>query len=352
MILKDEEDVLDRCLSSVEGLADEIIIVDTGSVDATKQIARQYTDRVFDFVWIDDFAAARNYAFSKAQMEYCMWLDGDDVIEEEDRLQFMALKNSLTLDTDIVMMRYYTAFDEEGSPTFWYYRERLIRNDQSHLWRGAVHEAITPSGSILYSDAAVCHRKVGSGDSDRNLNIYKRLLADGKTLSPREQYYYARELYYHQLYDEAIKAFAAFLALPEGWTEDKIEASMMSAKCYLQIGENSQALGQLFQSLSYDVPRAEVCCEIGDCFMKAGRFDVAVFWFQMALGIQPDHRKGCFIQPDCYGYIPAIQLCVCYDKLGEDEKARAYNETAGEYKPKAAAYLHNKAYFDKKLKSH
>ena len=92
MILKDEEDVLDRCLSSVKGLVDEIIIVDTGSTDATKQIALQYTDQVFDFAWIDDFAAARNYAFSKANKEYCMWLDADDVIEEKDRLDFLTLK--------------------------------------------------------------------------------------------------------------------------------------------------------------------------------------------------------------------------------------------------------------------
>ena len=73
---------MDRCLSSVKGLVDEIIIVDTGSTDATKQIALQYTDQVFDFAWIDDFAAARNYAFLKANVEYCMWLDADDVIEE------------------------------------------------------------------------------------------------------------------------------------------------------------------------------------------------------------------------------------------------------------------------------
>lgn len=118
MILKDEEDVLDRCLSSVKGLVDEIIIVDTGSTDATKQIALQYTDQVFDFAWIDDFAAARNYAFSKANMEYCMWLDADDVIEEKDRLDFLTLKNTLTLDTDIVMMRYNTAFDDDGNPSF------------------------------------------------------------------------------------------------------------------------------------------------------------------------------------------------------------------------------------------
>ena len=57
MIVKNEESVLARCLDSVRGIADEIILVDTGSTDATKDIARRYTDKVFDFVWVDDFAA-------------------------------------------------------------------------------------------------------------------------------------------------------------------------------------------------------------------------------------------------------------------------------------------------------
>ena len=352
MILKDEEEVLDRCLSSVKGLVDEIIIVDTGSTDATKQIALQYTDQVFDFAWIDDFAAARNYAFSKANKEYCMWLDADDVIEEKDRLDFLTLKNTLTLDTDIVMMRYNTAFDDDGNPSFWYYRERIIRNDQSHPWQGAVHEVITPNGNLLYSDVAICHRKLGAGDPDRNLNIYRKLLAEGRILSAREQYYYSRELYYHQLYDDAIEAFGVFLSLPDGWMEDKIEACIMSSKCYMLTGKSDEALLMLFRSLLYDIPRAEVCCEIGDCFMKTGRFETAAFWFETALDCQMDYRKGGFILPDCYDYIPAIQLCVCYDKLGEVEKAKAYNDKAGEYKPNASAFLHNKKYFDKKLKSH
>ena len=72
MIVKDEEDVLARCLESAADTADEIIIVDTGSADATKEIARRYTDKVYDFAWTDDFSAARNFSFSKAEMEYCM----------------------------------------------------------------------------------------------------------------------------------------------------------------------------------------------------------------------------------------------------------------------------------------
>ena len=84
MIVKNEEDVLARCLDSAAPIADEIIIVDTGSEDKTTEIALSYTDKVYRFKWCDDFAAARNFSFSKATMEYCMWLDADDVITEDN----------------------------------------------------------------------------------------------------------------------------------------------------------------------------------------------------------------------------------------------------------------------------
>lgn len=65
MIVKNEEDILARCLDSLKGLMDEIIIVDTGSTDRTKEIAANYTDKIYDFSWCDDFAAARNFFFFK-----------------------------------------------------------------------------------------------------------------------------------------------------------------------------------------------------------------------------------------------------------------------------------------------
>jgi Glycosyltransferases involved in cell wall biogenesis len=78
MIVKNEEAVLRRCLDSVKETVDEIIIVDTGSVDKTKEIAAEYTPKVYDFVWIDDFSAARNEAFSKATMEERSLFKGDN----------------------------------------------------------------------------------------------------------------------------------------------------------------------------------------------------------------------------------------------------------------------------------
>ena len=91
MIVKNEQDVIARCLESVKNIVDEIIIVDTGSSDRTVEIASHYTQNIYHFDWIDDFSAARNFSFSKATKEYILWLDADDVIQPEHQKEFITL---------------------------------------------------------------------------------------------------------------------------------------------------------------------------------------------------------------------------------------------------------------------
>ena len=88
MIVRDEQDNLAHALESVRGLFDEIVVVDTGSVDRTKEIAREFGAKVFDFVWVDDFAAARNEALAHATGDYAFWLDADDVVEPRELPNF------------------------------------------------------------------------------------------------------------------------------------------------------------------------------------------------------------------------------------------------------------------------
>ena len=153
MIVRDEENVLERCLNSIAETVDEIVIADTGSIDRTKQIAAGFTDKIYDFHWQDDFAAARNFAFSKGTGDYLMWMDADDVLPEKEAQKLAELKTALDIQPyDTVMMPYDTAFDANGLPTFSYYRERLLRNTPQARWAGRVHEVIQPFGTILHAD--------------------------------------------------------------------------------------------------------------------------------------------------------------------------------------------------------
>ncbi len=346
MIVKNEELHIARCLDSVAELVEEIIIIDTGSTDRTVEIASNYTSKVYSYQWKDDFSDARNYSFSKASMDYCMWMDADDILEETEKDKFLQLKQSLLPDIDIVMMKYNTSFDEAGKPSFSYFRERWIRNSTQYRWIGAVHEVIPPKGKIMYSDIAICHKKLNAGDPDRNLKIYQKMLADGKLLEPRQQYYYGRELYYYKQYEEAVSVLEQFLLSEKGWIENKIEACSICASCYYQLNQETSALNALLRSMSFDLPRAELCCEIGKYFLEHGNYHNAVYWYETALNTPKNEYSGGFIIPDCYDYVPLLQLCVCYDKLGERKKAKEYNERAGACKPYSQAYLYNKQYFE------
>lgn len=348
MIVKDEQDVIARCLESVKEIVDEIIIVDTGSHDKTVEIAAQYTKNIYHFDWIDDFAAARNFSFSKATKQYLLWLDADDVIQQNDKELFLKLKQTLSDTIDIVMMPYHTAFDQNNNATHSYYRERLLKRENNFKWLGAVHEAIPPKGNILYSNVAISHKKLHPSDPNRNIRIFEKLIAEGHTLEPRQQFYYARELYYHKRYHEAIKLFEQFLKEQKGWIENNISACIDLANCYKQINQQQYALLSLYRSFLYDVPRGEVCCEIGNIFLARKQYKTAIFWFQTAASQKPDIATGGFFTTDCYDYIPYLQLCVCYDRLGDFKTAAMYNQKAKQCKPNDAAVLQNEIYFKSK----
>jgi glycosyltransferase involved in cell wall biosynthesis len=95
MIVRDEEKNLPKCLESVRGIFDEIVVVDTGSTDRTVEIARSFGANVFDFVWVDSFSAARNGALSHATGDFAFWLDADDVVEPAEREKLRELLGRL-----------------------------------------------------------------------------------------------------------------------------------------------------------------------------------------------------------------------------------------------------------------
>ena len=350
MIVKNEEAVLERCLNSVKELVDEIIIVDTGSEDATKEIAGRFTGLIYDFPWADDFAAARNFSFSKASGDHIMWLDADDVLPEKSLRLLLEKKKSMEPETDVIMLPYQTAFDETGNPVFSYERERILRNCPKSVWVGAVHEVIVPFGRIEHVAAPVRHEKVKAGDGNRNLRIYERLLAENRTLDARQQYYYGRELYAHGRYQEAEQVFSCFLKMPEAWIVNRIEASRLLAFCLYQENREEEALSALLHGLTLDTPRAELCCDIGKHFLDREKYEAAAFWYQAALSLPRPAQAEGFVEEDCHGFLPCIQLCVCYDRMGDWEKAEEYNERAGFWRPQSPFYLHNRNCFAEKRK--
>ena len=116
-------------------------------------------------------------------------------------------------------------------PSFFFYRERLLRRCGKAVWKGRIHEAVEPFGKVVREDIMIEHRKVGTGDPDRNLRIFEQMLREKGKLSPRDQYYYGKELYYHRRYRDAASVFSEYLELPDGWREDRVDACRHGAYC-------------------------------------------------------------------------------------------------------------------------
>lgn len=348
MIVKNEEDTISRCLDSVKDIVDEINIVDTGSTDRTKEIVRSFTERIFDFAWIDNFSAARNFAFSKATKEYIMWLDADDVILEEDRQKFLQLKQTLDPSVDVVMMNYHTGFDEYGNVTFSFKRERLLKRARQYKWQGVVHECIELGGNIIQSDIAITHKKLKHSSSDRNLKIYERVAARGEKLSPRDLFYYANELKDHKQYKKAIQYYQKFLKTKQCWIEDEISALGSIAYCYEQLGDPEKEITYTLEAFKRDRPRAEFCCRLGYHFFQKQEYPTAIFWYKLATQLERPNSWGFFID-SCWTWLPHLQLCVCYDRIGDYEKSYEHNEIARKYRPDDPAVLHNKKYLEGRL---
>ena len=274
LIVKDEEEVISRCLACVKKFADEIVVVDTGSVDKTVEVVKKFTDKIFYFKWVDDFSAARNFGIEKATCDYVMWLDADDVISDENCLKIKQLVDGA--DFDMAFLPYAAAV-EEGAPTFVYYRERIFKRSKNYRFGGAVHEAVTPQGKIIYSDATVLHDKVKKGEPLRNLRILQKQIALGICLNEREKFYYGRELFYNGMYRESIAVLEDFLC-GNGWVENKIEACLNLHRAYLAIGEQNKALNSVLRSFLYAPPRSEACCILGDYFFEQNSVSCAIYW--------------------------------------------------------------------------
>ena len=177
MIVRDEERNLPHCLESVRGVFDEIVVLDTGSRDRTVEIARSFGARVFDFVWVDDFAAARNAALARATGDYAFWLDADDLIEPPERTKLEALLGRLgrggEMPAFVVRCSCDAGPNGEGGETV-VDHIRLFPVIEGVRWTYRVHEQILPALKraglpLQWTDITVRH----TGYADRDLRSRK-----------------------------------------------------------------------------------------------------------------------------------------------------------------------------------
>ena len=349
MIVKNEEEVLARCLDSVKDLVDEINIVDTGSDDRTVEIAKEYTDRVFFFEWTGRFTDARNESFKHATKDYILYLDADDVILDEDREKFKQLKDGLDPAVDSVSMYYNAGTDEFGNVTLQYRRNRLVKTSRNFRWGGDVHNYLNVYGHIINSDVAITHKKIQHAVG-RNLAIYKEKIERGDVFTPRDYFYYGNELRENDHHEKAIENYKKNIDLKEGWIEDKVYACINRADCYRFLDDTENELASLFESLRFSkTPRPEMCSRVGYNFQRKQEYKFAIYWYELATTIEDDPDRWSFTYPAYSTWYPHLQLCVCYYNLSDFQKSYEHNELARTFRPQDERVIFNKELLENKL---
>ncbi len=184
MIVKNEEDNLERCLKSVYDVVDEIIIVDTGSTDKTVEIAKKFGATVFYYKWNNDFSAARNFSLDKAKGDWILLMDADDVLDENGKKMIKVLLKDDKIDAYLFETISYVG-DEEGSDALSNLNVRIIKNKDEYRFIGAIHEQILISilnhgGNVTEVPIKVYHygylrKNIKEKDKrNRNMSILKK----------------------------------------------------------------------------------------------------------------------------------------------------------------------------------
>lgn len=328
MIVKNEEKVLERCLTSLAGLMDEIIIVDTGSTDRTKEIAKGFTDKVYDFFWTGSFSDARNFSFSKAAMEYIYCADADEVLDEENRNRFQLLKQSLLPEIDIVQMLYCNQlshntiynFDKE-------YRPKLYKRLRAFTWEGAIHEAVRLEPVIYDSDVEILHMPLNEHTS-RDLKAFEAMEKNGIRLDKRLHNIYAKELFISGSDEDFIRALPSFLntLTDTTRTEDEIMEAccVVSRACRLQ--HDTEGFFKYALKNVAGNACSEICYELGKHYEALSDYEEAITWYYNAA-----YETKSILNIRLSGDLPLLAIAGCYEKLGLMEEAEAYRKAGDDW---------------------
>lgn len=330
MIVKNEKNVLKRCLDSIVDLVDEIIIVDTGSTDNTIEIAKQYTEKVYDFDWIDDFSAARNYSLSFATGDYIYIADADEVIDEENRNKFMMLKRSLKQEIDIVQMKYANQLEMGTTYNFDVeYRPKLFKRIRTFMFQDPIHETLNTNIITIDSDITIIH-KPEKTNQERDFNVFQKVLKKGQLLSPKLHMMYARELFIVGKEEDFKVAYDYFEStLHDDWRSNE---EVVQAQCIVaRVANLNNDLGELFKTTAKNLigsPCAEICCEIGDYYLRNNDPEEAATWFYTAsFGAQSE------LNIRYSGDIALNKLSMAFEKLGNQDEAIRYKSMSDNWMP-------------------
>ncbi len=282
MIVKNEEAVLERALASAAGMGAELIVVDTGSTDRTVEIALAAGAKVHHFAWIDDFSAARNFAFAQASGVWMLVLDADEELKPELRANVTRL---LTTTTAAALRVPVVCLNDQGNVQMTMMSARIVRNGFGYGYEGRVHEIMTANimragGRIDdTNDLPLVHHGYTSAESarkDRQARNRKLLEASHRAApdDPRYWHYLGLELRVQGDLEGAASFFDRMLVKAPNH-----ELAAWSASCLGSIHEVERDYGAAWHTTTTGlkglVGRINCLVQLGKLALREGDADTA-----------------------------------------------------------------------------
>ncbi len=342
MIIKNERANLPRLFESIKDCFDEIHITDTGSNDGSVEWLKEHGDKfsnaivfIHHFEWCDDFAKARNYAFSQVKTDYVYWQDGDDVLK--DAKAFIQWRDFAMEHADYWLANYHYTIDSNGRSQCTFVRERVMKMSLNPQWNYFVHEGVKPGPGWrcdMVHTWSVTHLRTAEdqkADKGRNLKLLQKYrgepsLAPG--LDSRMQFYLGKEFYDNGKFEQALPILVDAATKPDLELHDRILALQFGGYAALYVAgqlkpefaaEKLSLAAQLAQQgLQLDPKRAEFHCLIGETFIQKGDLLAALPCFSAA--------EYC-ITPEKMGMVsmsPIFNFHACYEEIPKINKAKIF----------------------------
>jgi len=339
MIVKNEESCLEDCLNSYKDAFDEIIVVDTGSTDSTKDIAHKFTNKVYDFSWVNDFSKARNFAFSLCNCDYIFSADADEILEPSELEKLLNLKKVIMPEVEIVTFLYKndsnfnTSYNFKIEP-----RAKLYKRLRNFTWVSPIHETIRLEPLIFDSDISISHRP-SSNHSKRDFDIYYKSLDTGIRFLDYAVCMFIKELFISGERSDFIKALPYLNKLA------RLQSYKDDTKKYIRVGlikayRINKDFDNFFKEVSLELcdnPCAETCLELAYYYEDKLDYEQAILWF-----INAANETTSIIDIHACTDRPRICLSKCYAKLAneciianDEELASKYMDLSKEYADQA-----------------
>jgi hypothetical protein len=329
MIVKNEEHNLADCLASVADLVDEIVLVDTGSSDRTREIATSFGARVFEFPWVESFAATRNESLRHATGDYTFWMDADDRLDLENRQKLRALFAGLLDENTAYVMKCLCVPEADGHGGTVVDHVRLFRNRADLRWDYRVHEQILPAvratgATVRWADVVVRH--TGYADPSqrrRKLERDLRLLRLEDAERPDHPFVLfnlGSVLQELGRVEEAINYFRR--SLERSHPADSITRKLFAllASCQWRLGQREAALAACAEGRRYFADDAELLYREAEWREETGDHDGAeVCWRQLIAGSEKPHFAS--VATGLRGHLARHRLALACLRRGDVAKA-------------------------------